>query len=138
MAREFPIEVASVGLVFQNRILLVKRGKDPSKGLYAFPGGRIEPGENAEQAACREIAEETGLIAGNIEFMETLELGEADNNPAAAAYRLHVFWGIHPGGVPVAGDDADEAGWFTLNEVEALPVTPSSLRLAQQLLRTVS
>ena len=127
-----------MGLISQNRILLVKRGKDPSKGLYAFPGGRVEPGESPKQAACREIEEETGLVAGNIEFMETLDLGKADNDPAASAYRLHVFYGIHPGGKPVAADDADEAGWFTLDEVEALPVTPSSLRLAQQLLKRIS
>ncbi len=128
------IEVASVGLVCRNRILLIKRGKEPSKGCYAFPGGRIEADETAEIAARREVLEETGVTAGQLEPLETLNLGDADGDPGSAAYLLYVFHGKHDGGEPIAGDDADDAGWFKLTEVETLPMTPSSLRLARVLL----
>ena len=133
MARKV-IEVASAGLVWRDRILLIKRGKEPSKGLYAFPGGRLEAEETAEDAVRREVMEETGIVAGPLERLETLHLGEADNDPASSACRLRVFQGTHEGGNPVAGDDAEDAGWFTLDEVEALPMTKSSLRLARKLL----
>lgn len=43
------------------RIVLIKRGKEPYKGLWALPGGGIEPGETDEEAALREAKEETGL-----------------------------------------------------------------------------
>ncbi|MEX0346450.1 MAG: NUDIX hydrolase [Rhizobiaceae bacterium] len=128
------IQVASAGLVWRRRILLVKRGKQPSKGLYAFPGGRIEPHETPEDAVRREILEETRITAGPLTFLETLHLGKAAGDPGSARYRLHVFFGAHDGGTPVAGDDADDAGWFSLEEVEALPMTGSSLRIARSLL----
>lgn len=134
MATDHPIEVASAGLIWRDRILLVKRGKEPSKGLFAFPGGRIEPGETAEAAARREIAEETGLISGPLDHLETIELGGDGSDPGAKVYRLHVFRGIHPGGQPVANDDAEEAGWFSWSEIETMPMTDSSLRLSRRLL----
>ncbi|MEZ5810964.1 MAG: NUDIX domain-containing protein [Rhizobiaceae bacterium] len=135
MAKNAPVEVVSAGLIWRDRILLVKRGKAPSKGLYAFPGGRIEPGETAEDAVRREIAEETGLTAdGALSHLETLDIEPSADDPEAIAFRLHVFSGTHPGGAPVAGDDAEEAGWFRLEEVEAMAMTASSLRLTRKLL----
>lgn len=44
-----------------NQILLVKRGTVVFKGYWALPGGRVDPGETAEQAIVREVKEETGL-----------------------------------------------------------------------------
>ncbi len=126
------IEVASAGLVWQRHLLLIKRGKEPSKGLYAFPGGRVEAGETAEQAARREVLEETGLAAESLVHLETLDMPSSVH--AGAIFRLHVFTGPHGGGNPVADDDADDAGWYRLDEIEAMAMTGSSLRIARQLL----
>ena len=54
---------ASVAIVFkfQNKILFTVRNEQPDKGKLDLPGGFIDPNENAEQAACREIKEELGL-----------------------------------------------------------------------------
>src|SRR6187551_3104500 len=46
----------------EGRVLLVERGKDPGKGLWTVPGGRLEPRETLAQAVAREVREETGLI----------------------------------------------------------------------------
>lgn len=134
MAANLPIEVVSAGLIWRNRILLVKRGKEPSKGLFAFPGGRVESNETMDEAVRREVQEETGLQPENLEFLETINLRNSDLISESGDYRLHVFHGNHSGGEPTAGDDADEAGWFTLEQLETMPLTDSSLRIARKLL----
>src|SRR5258707_14303163 len=57
--------IACVGAVIEDdagRLLLIKRGHDPGRGLWSVPGGRVEAGETAEEAVVREVREETGLI----------------------------------------------------------------------------
>lgn len=66
---------AAVGLVAIikkdniNHILLVKRGRMPRKGFLAVPGGFVDPGESAEEAAFRECHEEIGLIPKSITYL---------------------------------------------------------------------
>ena len=57
-------EVAAVGAIAirDGALLLIRRGHAPSRGRWSLPGGRVEPGETAEQALVREVAEETGLV----------------------------------------------------------------------------
>ncbi|RVD18864.1 NUDIX domain-containing protein, partial [Mesorhizobium sp. M4B.F.Ca.ET.017.02.2.1] len=57
------IPAVSVAIVRGDKVLLVKRARPPSQGLYAYPGGKVEPGETLSQAAARELEEETGLLA---------------------------------------------------------------------------
>lgn len=129
------VPAVSVALVRGDRILLVRRGRAPSLGLYAFPGGRVEAGETAEQAARRELCEETGLAAGRlVPHREYLIERERDG----VDFRLRVFAGTYAGGEAVAGDDADEAGWFTLADMAGLPVIESVLEVARELLATPS
>ena len=52
---------ASVAIVRQHDVLLIQRNRAPSEGLWTLPGGRLEPGETAEQCAVRELKEELGL-----------------------------------------------------------------------------
>ncbi|WP_292224791.1 NUDIX domain-containing protein, partial [Mesorhizobium sp.] len=52
------IPAVSVAVVRDGTVLLVKRGRAPSQGLYAYPGGKVEPGETLPQAAARELREE--------------------------------------------------------------------------------
>lgn len=52
---------ASVAIVRQHDVLLIQRHRAPSEGLWTLPGGRLEPGETAEQCAIRELKEEMGL-----------------------------------------------------------------------------
>jgi 8-oxo-dGTP diphosphatase len=127
------VPAVSVALVRGDQILLVRRGRAPSLGLYAFPGGRVEPGETAEAAARRELMEETGLTAGKLSpHREYLISREPEGR--AIDFRLQVFAGSYGGGEPTAGDDADGAGWFTLAEMERLPVIDSVLEVARELL----
>jgi 8-oxo-dGTP diphosphatase len=126
------LPAVSVALRRGDRLLLVRRGREPSAGLYAFPGGRMEPGETDEQAVARELAEETGLAAGAVHFLREYLL--EPSAPGVPGFRLRVFGGDWQGGEPVAMDDADHAGWFTLSNMRALPIIPSVLEMAEEIL----
>ncbi|WP_309084019.1 NUDIX domain-containing protein [Chelativorans sp.] len=123
------IHAVSVAVLAHGRFLLVRRGRAPSRGLFAFPGGRVEPGENAEAAARRELFEETGLCAGKMAVLRELII-EGD---AGRRYRLEVFRALEVEGVLSAGDDADHAGWYTLEEMRSLPITASTLAVAESI-----
>ncbi len=126
------LAAVSIALRRGDRLLLVRRAREPSLGFYAFPGGRVEPGETDEQAARRELAEETGLAAGAITFLREYLL--EPSRPGATAFRLRVFGGDWRTGEPVADDDAEEAGWFTLADMRSIPVIDSVLAMAEEIL----
>jgi 8-oxo-dGTP diphosphatase len=123
------LPAVSVALQHGDRLLLVRRGRAPSLGSYAFPGGRVEAGEELEAAARRELAEETGLAVGNLSPLVRVPV-EGDE----VDYDLQVFFGRYAGGEPMAADDAADAAFFTLAEMEALPVLDSVMQVGRNLL----
>lgn len=118
----------SVAILHEGRFLLVRRGREPSIGLYAFPGGRVDDGETDEQAVRRELAEETGISVEHLAPLRQYLLPGAAGHPA---FRLLVFRGYRPSGTVKAGDDAAEAAWFRMDEMERLPIIPSVLETAR-------
>ena len=129
-----PVEVAAVSVALRQgaRLLLVRRGRPPLAGSWAFTGGRVEAGESDEEAARRELAEETGLEAAGLTPLKVY-LIDSYRYEAPVRYRLTVFWG-EGSGSPEAADDADAAGWFSLAEMADMTVTDSTLEVAAMLL----
>ena len=103
-----------------NRILLGKRNKDPQRGSWVLPGGKIHAFESIAQAAAREIEEETGLT---IEIGGQFRVYEIINPPTE--HRIVIYsWGKVLGGTPNASDDLSELRFASLEELGALPTTP--------------
>jgi ADP-ribose pyrophosphatase YjhB (NUDIX family) len=101
------------------RLLLIRRGREPGRGLWSLPGGRCEPGEDAAAAAVRETGEETGLVvtAGAM-------LGRVERpGPGGVTYVIDDVACTVTGGTLRAGDDADDARWVDAAGLAALPVT---------------
>ncbi len=102
--------------VFDDSILLVRRGRGPAQGTWSVPGGRVEPGETLAEAVVRELAEETGL-AGVCEAL----VGWAERiGPGYHYVILDFSVTIITDADPVAGDDAAEARWVPMSEVADL------------------
>ena len=112
---------ASAILIRGGSVLMVRRDRPPFSGLWSFPGGRLEPGEDAESAVRREVLEETGLCAGPL-----LGLGSFRPDPGAPL-EVQVFCGRLIGGEPQAGDDAQQAELVPFERVLQRPHTPGAV-----------
>lgn len=96
------------------QLLLIKRGSYPYKGCWALPGGFVDIDEDITVAADRELMEETGLSGLYLEQVFTW--GQPDRDPRYRTITAsHVAMADASALKPVAGDDAAEAGWFTLS-----------------------
>ena len=103
-----------------NRILLGRRNKDPQRGSWVIPGGKIHAFESIAEAACRELKEETGL---NVEVTGQFGVYEIINPPTE--HRLVIYnWAHVIGGVPQASDDLSEIRFFAIDELGEVPTTP--------------
>ena len=127
-----PIRAVSAAILHQGRFLLVRRGRAPARGLYAFPGGRVEAGETLVEALRREVMEETGARLGAVEHLVDLELS-SEREEGRIEFILSVHAAAFAGGVVAAGDDADMALWLTLDEMTALPLAGSVYEIAARL-----
>jgi 8-oxo-dGTP diphosphatase len=103
----------SVIIMQEGRILLIRRKEEPGKGLWALPSGFVEWDEAPEEAACRECAEETGLVAGDLRLLDVSHYSDDFRGPG-----INLFYraGI-TGGDLQAGDDAADARFFAREEL---------------------
>ena len=98
------------------QVLLIRRGIEPHKGQWALPGGFLGMKETAEEGACRELKEETGMT-GTI-----AELGvfsDVDRDPRERVITI-AYYALVKTSEVVGGDDAAEAAWFPVDELPTL------------------
>ncbi len=114
MVGEQVTRVPCVGAIVRDdrgRVLMIRRGTEPGRGLWSIPGGRVEAGETSREAVVREVEEETHVritpngLAGVVER----------DGPGGVVYVIEDWFArVEPGTDPRsvrAGDDADEARW---------------------------
>ena len=113
-----------------DQVLLVKRGVEPSKGLWSLPGGAVVVAESLAEACAREILEETGIQARVGPLVEVFERILRDGQGRVEYhYVLHDYLCAASAEAPLAGDDADEARWVTFKDLERVRLTPDTLRV---------
>lgn len=124
MSREYPPRpIVGIGVCLLRpdnggEVLLARRGRAPALGAWGLPGGAQELGETAEQAARRELLEETGLTAHDLVLAANVDSIHHD-----AAGRVHYhytiidFAGLHLAGAPTPGDDVAEVTWARLDRL---------------------
>lgn len=121
--RQASQQVVSAIVQDEDRYLLIKRMNPPSKGMYAFPGGRVEGGESLEQAVLRELLEETGITGTNPQFYAQYDLAREGGNFALSVFKVGAVDISHAS----AQDDAEELGWYKIPETKSLDMPPSML-----------
>ena len=131
-----PVPRLAVGaIIFQdNRVLLVRRGQSPSMGQWAIPGGKVRLGETLQEAAEREIYEETGIriTAGKPAYV--FDVVDRDEDGRVRYHYVIVdLDATYCSGELSSGDDALEARWVAADEMEALDVSlPTRQLLSRQ------
>ncbi len=135
--REYPLHpIVGVGAVIieGGRLLLIKRLHEPGAGQWTIPGGKVELGENLEDAAKREILEECGIdiniqkLAGIVE-----RVVRDDQNRIRYHYIIVDYLAQYLNGTLKAGSDVADAAWIPLGEMDAYELTPG----LQEFLNTV-
>lgn len=124
MNREYPeCPLVGVGAVIvrAGKVVLVKRGRAPLLGEWSIPGGLLELGETLRQGAEREAREETGLVVRATELLGVFErlVPDADKR-TRYHYVLIDFLCEAISGELKASGDADDARWFSLEEIKGL------------------
>jgi 8-oxo-dGTP diphosphatase len=110
-----------------NRILLGQRNKDPQRGSWVIPGGKIHAFESIADAAARELQEETGL---KVEVGNQFRVYEIVNPPNE--HRIVIYsWAKVIEGTPRASDDLSEVKFFPMEELGDVPVTPLVRRVLE-------
>jgi len=114
---------------------LVKRGHEPNKGMWSIPGGLIKLGETAEEAAIREVKEETGLEVsiGPVAGIFNVIIKDVESK-IKYHYVIIDYFGEIIGGMLRPGTDVTDARWFWLDEVGNIETSPT-VRKAIELFR---
>lgn len=130
MNRRPLIGVGAVVFGAADEILLIKRGKAPHYGRWMVPGGTLEWGETLEDAALREVREETGI---DIEIETFVEIIEAITpGPDGFHYVIMDYAARAVSGSLAAGSDALEARWAPLDALDRYDLTPELLRVIEK------
>ena len=100
------------------KVLLVKRKIKPFVGQFAIPGGFIHDDENLDEAALRELREETGVT--DVYLEQLYSFGEPDRDPRGRVIAISYFALVSADRTLKAGSDAAEASWWPVNELPQL------------------
>ncbi|MFP4392963.1 MAG: NUDIX hydrolase [Desulfohalobiaceae bacterium] len=135
MSRKYP-DFPRLGIgalvLHGGQVLLVRRGTAPAMGQWSIPGGMVELGESLQQAAEREILEETGISISAGEPAYVFDWIEKD--PAGRVLYHYVIvdlWAKYLGGSLYPGDDALQAEWINFSGLQDFCLNQNTRYLLQ-------
>ncbi|MDZ7804236.1 NUDIX hydrolase [Thiohalophilus sp.] len=115
-------------------VLLIQRSTEPNAGQWTIPGGKVHAGETLQQAAEREIREETGIHIRAGEPVYSFDVIERDNKGELRYHYVIVdLLADYVDGEPMAGDDARDAAWIEPETLTRLDVNATTRQLLARL-----
>jgi 8-oxo-dGTP diphosphatase len=136
VSNDYPdVPRAAVGAVVfkEGAVLLVQRGRPPGQGSWAIPGGSVMAGETLQQAAEREILEETGVVIQAAEPVYTFDVIEKDPEGRVRFHYVIVDLAAeYVAGTPRAASDAVDARWVSAAKLRRLKVSASTRKLLKE------
>ena len=131
---EHPRVAVGAVVIHNNSVLLVKRAKAPAEGEWAIPGGNVELGETSQQAAEREILEETGVRIRAREIIYTFEsIHEDRDGNIIFHYVILDYSSDYISGNPTPRDDAMDAQWVSPEDIKKFKINSSTLILLKKI-----
>jgi ADP-ribose pyrophosphatase YjhB (NUDIX family) len=130
-----PILSASVAVFREGRVLIARRARSPLAGLYALPGGVVEVGETLREAALRELAEEVGLEADILAFVDHVEPIVFDGARVREHYVIASFVARWRAGEARSGAEVDAVAWIEPETIARWPTTPELPRIIEKAAR---
>ncbi len=106
---------ASVALIRDGQVLLIRRARPPMAGFWTLPGGRREPGEAIADTARREVLEELGLAISALRTLTMVAVGE---------WTLEVFVAAADDVPPAPSGEIADWRWAGLDDLGGLATTP--------------
>ncbi|MGD8559962.1 MAG: NUDIX hydrolase [Gammaproteobacteria bacterium] len=113
-----PIVGVGAVVIHQQRVLLVKRAQPPFTGLWCIPGGKIRFGETLQQAAEREIREETGIEIRARQPVYVFDVIDTSDKQSSCHYVVVDLEADYLSGEPNPRDDALDAAWFSKDDID--------------------
>ena len=136
MSRRYPSRpVVGVGAIITrgDAVLLVRRGREPQKGIWSIPGGVLKVGETLEEGVCREVREEVGLDVRVLERVEVVERILPDADGKVEYHYILIDYLCEPtGGSLQAADDAAEAAWVERGDLDTYAITTGTTTVIDQ------
>jgi len=124
-----PVPAAALVVLDKGRVLLTLRNVEPQIGMWCLPGGFIEWGESPDEAARRELLEETGITGGDLSLIGVYDSVSGERlHVLVIAYRVHSW-----SGDIVPGDDASDVRWFEIDSMPPLAFSVHERALAEAL-----
>ncbi len=127
MSRRYPSRpVVGVGAIITrgDAVLLVRRGREPQKGIWSIPGGVLKVGETLEEGVRREVREEVGIEVRVVERVEVVERILPDATGKLEYHYILIDYLCEPTrGTLQAADDAAEAAWVERADLSVYSIT---------------
>jgi len=127
--------LVGVGILIQrgNKYLLIKRAAEPDKGLWSVPGGMVELGEKASEAAAREVLEETGLVVDVVKVLDVIDKIIIDEDNVKFHFVIVDYIAEYRRGELKASSDALDARWVTVEEFKDYELSPTLIVLLKKM-----